>query len=187
LKGVRWESSDRAVVAVNASGELAGKRTGIAQISASYRGLKSPPVRVSVLPPQTKPTATVRDGSAAPKNKDTRPSAPGKQSETQMSKKEPPGPDSSKTIKSDSRPGYADLKEPPIKKPTPAPEISIKEHIKSARQYRDRGDYAAAFAELETARRLDGSNQEIQAEISVTRRACNAERSLGRPDLKCGG
>jgi hypothetical protein len=187
LKGARWESSDRTVVAVNASGELAGRRTGTAQISASYRGLKSEPVLVSVTPPQTKSTAMVRNGSVAPKNKETRLSTAGKESETRMSMKESPAPDPSKTVKTDSRPGYAELKEPPIKKSTPPPEISIKEHIKSARQYRDRGDYAAAFVELERARRIDGTNQEIQAEITVTRRACNAERSLGRPDLKCGG
>jgi hypothetical protein len=184
LKGARWESSDRTVVAVNAAGELAARRTGTAQISASYRGLKSEPVLVSVMPPQTKPTPMARKGSVGA---DARVSAPGKESEAQIVTKGSPPPDPSKPAKSDARPGYAELKEPPIKKPTPPPETSIKEHIKSARLYRDRGDYAAAFVELEKARRIDGTNQEVQAEIAVTTRACNAERSLVRPDLKCGG
>jgi hypothetical protein len=187
LTGARWHSSDRAVVTVNASGELAGRRTGTAQVSASYRGLKSDPVLVSVRPPQTTATPVARRRSGGPEtNEETKLPGSTKSAETQTYTKESTAPDQSKTVNSDPRQGYAELREPPTKK-SPSPEASIKDHIRSARQYRDRGDYGAAFVELEKARRIDGTNQEIQAEIAVTTRACNAERSLVRPDLKCGG
>jgi hypothetical protein len=47
------------------------------------------------------------------------------------------------------------------------------------------GNYAAALADLETARRIDPSSAEIAGEIDQTKRACNAERKLGRKDLDC--
>jgi len=60
-----------------------------------------------------------------------------------------------------------------------------KERVKMARLYRERGDYAQAFAELEKARKIDPRNTEVQGEIAVTKRACMAERTLGRSDLNC--
>jgi hypothetical protein len=144
-------------------------------------------VLVWVTPPQTKSTTLARKGSVPPATDNTRPATPGKQPETRTPTKESATPEPGKPAKSDPRQGYAELKEPPVKKSAVAPETSIKEYIRSAKLYRDRGDYAAAFVELEKAARIDGGNQEIQAEINVTKRACNAERSLGRPDLKCGG
>jgi serine/threonine protein kinase len=60
------------------------------------------------------------------------------------------------------------------------------EQVKTARGYRERGDYARAFAVLEKAGKIDPHNPEVQEEIAVTKRACNAERTLGRSDLNCG-
>jgi cytochrome c-type biogenesis protein CcmH/NrfG len=61
-----------------------------------------------------------------------------------------------------------------------------KEHVRMARLYRERGDYAEAFAELEKAGKIDPRNTEVQGEIAATKRACVAERTLGRSDLNCG-
>jgi hypothetical protein len=47
------------------------------------------------------------------------------------------------------------------------------------------GNYAAALAELEKARGMNPASQEVLDEIEATRRACNAEKRLGREDLNC--
>jgi hypothetical protein len=47
------------------------------------------------------------------------------------------------------------------------------------------GNYAAALAELEKARAISPASQEVLDEIEATRRACNAEKRLGRVDLNC--
>ena len=60
-----------------------------------------------------------------------------------------------------------------------------KEQIKMARLYRERGEYAQALAVLDKAGKMDPRNAEVQEEIAVTKRACNAERMLGRSDLNC--
>jgi hypothetical protein len=61
----------------------------------------------------------------------------------------------------------------------------LKGYIKSAISYREQGNYAAAFLELEKARAADPANTEAQNEMEVTRRACNAEKKLGRAGLAC--
>jgi hypothetical protein len=60
-----------------------------------------------------------------------------------------------------------------------------REQVKRARLYRERGDYAQAFAVLEKAGKMDPRNTEVQEEITITKRACMAERTLGRSDLNC--
>ena len=70
--------------------------------------------------------------------------------------------------------------------PPPAvPVERIKNYLKRARFYSERGDYTQALSELEKARALDPTNQETRAEIASTKRACNAEKRLGRQDLTC--
>ena len=64
-------------------------------------------------------------------------------------------------------------------------ELKIAPYITRARDYRVQGNYAAALADLEKARRIDPSSAEIASEIDQTKRACNAERKLGRKDLEC--
>lgn len=61
----------------------------------------------------------------------------------------------------------------------------IKDHIKVSKFYRERGEYPNAISELEQARAIDPANKEVQAEIEITRKACNAEKRLGRSGLKC--
>ena len=60
-----------------------------------------------------------------------------------------------------------------------------KEHVRMARLHRERGEYAQAFAELEKAGEIDPRNPEVQGEMAITRRACMAERTLGRSELNC--
>ena len=43
----------------------------------------------------------------------------------------------------------------------------------------------SAFAELEKAGKIDPRNPEVQGEMAITRRACIAERTLGRSELNC--
>lgn len=81
---------------------------------------------------------------------------------------------------------------PPIKlttplepQPTPPPQLSeqskarISGYINRAKSYREQGNYAGALAELERAKVIDASNEEVRTEIEQTRRACNAEKVLG--------
>jgi hypothetical protein len=61
----------------------------------------------------------------------------------------------------------------------------ISANLRTAKLYRERGEYSQALAELEKAAKMDPGNKEIQGEIGITRRACNAERKLGRSELNC--
>ncbi|MCZ6626307.1 MAG: CHAT domain-containing protein [Deltaproteobacteria bacterium] len=90
---------------------------------------------------------------------------------------------------------YAGVVSPPltlfIKGAPKRPELKasrtrrVKNHINVAKSYRERGEYSDALTELRKARSIDPTNKEVQAEIEVTRRACNAEKRLGRSGLKC--
>ena len=76
----------------------------------------------------------------------------------------------------------------PAKKPVPMPAKASREiarHLSLAKGQRERGAYDAALSELIAANALDPANEEIAAELDRTRRACNAEKRLGRTDLKC--
>ena len=61
----------------------------------------------------------------------------------------------------------------------------IKNHIDIAKSYRERGEYSNALSELQKASLRDPTNKKVQAEIEITKMACNAEKRLGRPQLKC--
>ena len=58
-------------------------------------------------------------------------------------------------------------------------------YIRTAKSYRERGEYVEALGELEKATKINPTNQDVQFEIANTRRACNAEKRLGRSELKC--
>jgi hypothetical protein len=62
----------------------------------------------------------------------------------------------------------------------------IASYISRAKDYRARGNYSAALAELATARAADPANADVRAEIEQTRRACLAEKRLGSVNLDCG-
>lgn len=84
-------------------------------------------------------------------------------------------------------PTYRPAAEPPRVTPTklPAQTINIASYLNQAKSYRVQGNYAAALAELEKARAMSPASQEVLDEIEATRRACNAEKRLGRADLSC--
>jgi hypothetical protein len=69
---------------------------------------------------------------------------------------------------------------PPVR-----PVVNVMPYLNRAKDYRVQGNYTAALTELEKARSLDDTNSEVQREIEQTRRACNAEKRLGRYDLQC--
>jgi hypothetical protein len=48
-----------------------------------------------------------------------------------------------------------------------------------AKIFREQGNYGAALAELDKAKAIDASNEDVRIEIEQTRRACNAEKVLG--------
>jgi hypothetical protein len=66
----------------------------------------------------------------------------------------------------------------------PVQTINVGSYVNRAKGYRVQGNYAAALAELDKARAINPS-QEVIDEIEATRRACNAEKRLGRDDLTC--
>jgi TIR domain/Bacterial Ig-like domain (group 2) len=72
---------------------------------------------------------------------------------------------------------------PPMKPPVQS--VNVAAYISRAKGYRVQGNYAAALAELEKARAVNPGSQEVLDEIEATRRACNAEKRLGREDLAC--
>ena len=61
----------------------------------------------------------------------------------------------------------------------------LNDYIRTAKSYRDRGAYAEALVALQEASKIDPSSRDVQSEIAITRRACNAERTLGRSELNC--
>jgi serine/threonine protein kinase len=62
----------------------------------------------------------------------------------------------------------------------------FQEHIKVARFFRERGDYADAIAELGKARSADPANGQVDLELERVLKACKAEMEiLKRTDLNC--
>ena len=74
---------------------------------------------------------------------------------------------------------------PQTKKPPVTNLADTSAQIRNARSRLDRGEYAEALIELENARKVDPGNKEVQAAILNAKRACHAERTFGRTDLKC--
>ncbi|HYT56170.1 MAG TPA: TIR domain-containing protein [Verrucomicrobiae bacterium] len=71
--------------------------------------------------------------------------------------------------------------------PQPAPPPILSEQSKApvlgiitrAKTFREQGNYAAALAELDKAKAIDATNEDVRTEIEQTKRACNAEKVLG--------
>ncbi|HEY7320127.1 MAG TPA: TIR domain-containing protein [Candidatus Binatia bacterium] len=76
--------------------------------------------------------------------------------------------------------------EPPVTPAKlPAQTVNIASYLNQAKSHRVQGNYAAALAELEKARAINPASQAVLDEIEATRRACNAEKRLGREGLNC--
>jgi Tfp pilus assembly protein PilF len=61
----------------------------------------------------------------------------------------------------------------------------VNEQLRNARTYLDQGQYTEALIELDKASQIDPGNRTVQTAIANAKRACNAEKQLGRSNLKC--
>ena len=154
--GVEWQSSDGHVATVDAQGQVKSLEAGTTKITARYGGLVSPAWTLAVNAPET-----VKAPAAIVKP------AP-RQTPVEASAQK--GAEASRVTLT---PAKEQLK------------LKVAPYINRAKDYRVQGNYTAALAELEKARRVDPSNAEIAREIDQTKSACNAERKLGRKDLNC--
>ena len=73
----------------------------------------------------------------------------------------------------------------PTKTPSTSRAPYINAQLRNARAYLDQGQYTEALNELNKASKIDPGNQEVQTAVADAKRACNAEKRLGRSDLKC--
>jgi hypothetical protein len=80
------------------------------------------------------------------------------------------------TLKTDPR---------PTKAAAPALSPSVDSQLENARRYLDQGQYNEALKELAQANRNSPGNKQVQTAIADAKRACSAEKRLGRADLKC--
>lgn len=167
-KEIHWESSNRSIASVNSKGEVFALKEGRTQVVARIGEIASEPLSLVV-----KSAIVAGRGPEATKN--LPPDEPlSKARETEAVKPVEPAksvargrePEALKNVQSGKGP-------------------DLNEYIRVARSYRERGEYAQALAELEKAGALDAKSKEVETEIAITKRACNAERSLGRPELKC--
>lgn len=167
-KGIHWESSNRSIASVNSKGEVFALKEGRTQVVARTGEIASEPLSLAV-------KSAIVAGRGPEATKDLPPDEPlSKARETEAVKPVEPAksvargrePEALKNVQSGKGP-------------------DLNEYIKVARSYRERGEYAQALAELEKAGALDAKSKEVETEIAITKRACNAERTLGRPELKC--
>jgi hypothetical protein len=159
--GVIWASSNNAAASINAGGELQAWRAGRTEITARSGDLTSAPVMVVV----KEPTPVI---TAEPQERKSPEPQPYKAAD------------------------YTAVEKTPAARPV-APQANaeqlrakIASYISRAKDYRARGNYSAALAELATARAADPANADVRAEIEQTRRACLAEKRLGSVNLDCG-
>jgi len=165
---VEWSSSDARVGKVDAEGRVKALLSGTTKITATYEGVSSPAWTLVVKPAPTV-KVPLRKIAVEPQPQKTLENVPRKTSTEAVTTKT--------------------LEPRPSSEPQFSPEqlrARIAPYISRAKDFRVQGNYGAALAELATALAIDPANQEIRAEIEQTRRACLAERRLGRGGLDCG-
>jgi TIR domain/Bacterial Ig-like domain (group 2) len=153
--GVEWRTSDASIASVDSRGELLGLRAGKIAVVARWGGMESLALDILVRESPIKPP---------PEPPTYRPAV-----------EPPPVPP--------AKPAVEPAPVPPAK--PAAQTINVGAYINRAKAHRVQGNYAAALAELEKARAINPGSQEVIDEIVATRRACNAEKRLGRGDLDC--
>jgi hypothetical protein len=171
VAGVDWSSSNSAIASVNGRGELEAWRAGKTAVVARSGNISSAPfwVIVKELPPKPVviPERIYTPERSYPEE------APRK------------------------APDYTSVERSPQPRPVPPPvntealRAKIAPHISQARDYRVRGNYVGALTALSAARSaaMPGGVElvaEVDREIEQTKRACLAEKRLGRTDLDCG-
>jgi hypothetical protein len=161
-----WSSSDARVAKVDSQGRVTALQSGTAKITARYDGISS-----------SAWTLVVKRASAS--------------EEPSWKVAVKPQPRKSMEYAPRKTPAEAVVTKTPEARPA-APQSSpeqlqakIAPYISRARDFRVQGDYAAAMAELATARAVDPASPEVRAEIQQTKRACLAERRLVRGGLVC--
>ncbi|MDH3443413.1 MAG: Ig-like domain-containing protein, partial [Deltaproteobacteria bacterium] len=157
--GVAWVSSDASVASVDSKGELEALQAGKVEIMIRLDGVTSAPLRLVVKEPPRRIAAEPE----RPKRLDY------------VTTKTP----TEATVPKETR--------------RPVPQITaeqlrtkIANYIDRAKDFRVQGNYGAALAELATARASDPESAEVRSEIEQTKRACLAEKILGRKGLECG-
>jgi len=153
-------NNNAGVVSVSAKGEVEAWRAGNAEIIARSGNVTSAPLLLIVKEPQRKVAVQPRRGRRTEY-------VPGKTSPETVVSKTP-----------EARPMVSE----------PSGEqrrAKITPYISRAKNFRARGDYRSAMAELAAARAVDPASQEVGAEIEQTKRACIAERKLGNRSLDC--
>jgi hypothetical protein len=161
-----WSSSDTRVAKVDSQGRVKALQSGTAKITARYGGISSSSWTLVVKP---------ASGVEEPPWKVAVKPQPRKNLEY-VPRKTPAEAVVTKTP--EARPAA----------PQSSPEelqAKIAPYISRARDFRVQGDYAAAMAELATARAVDPASPEVRAEIQQTKRACLAEKRLVRGGLVC--
>lgn len=156
--GVAWVSSDASVASVNSEGELEALKAGKVEIVTRSDGVTSAPLRLVVKEPPKK----IAVESQEPKRPDHVPT------KTPIEVK----------IAKETRPIQPRFTAEQLR-------AKIAAYIERAKDFRVQGNYGAALAELATARATDPESAEVRSEIEQTRRACQAEKILGRKGLDC--
>jgi hypothetical protein len=159
--GVIWASSDAAVAAIKPGGELEALRAGRTEVVARVGEVASAPLWVAVKEAVAKPVIE-------PQERKRWESGPGRTPTSAVVEKATEPRASAPYVNADQA------------------RAKVASYITRARDYRVRGDYGSALAELGRARATDPNNTDVRAEIEQTRRACLAEKRLGRGDLDCG-
>jgi hypothetical protein len=153
-------NNNAGVVSVSANGEVEAWRAGNAEIIARSGNVASAPLRLIVKEPQ-------REVTVQPRQRRRTEYMPGKTtSETVVSK-------TPETRPMATEPSAEQLR------------AKIIPYLSRAKNFRTRGDYRSAMAELAAARAVDPTSQEVGAEIEQTKRACIAERKLGNRSVDC--
>jgi hypothetical protein len=158
--GLLWRSSDAAVASVNSKGELQALRAGRVEITAQLAGVTSAPLRLIVKEPPGK-------AAAEPQERKKLEYTARKTAVESVVAKTP-----------EARPVVPQFTAEQLR-------AKIASYIERAKDFRVQGNYGAALAELATARATDPASAEVSAEIEQTKRACLAEKKLGRSGLVC--
>jgi hypothetical protein len=158
--GLLWRSSDAAVASVNSKGELKALRAGRVEITAQLEGVTSAPLRLIVKEPPGK-------AAAEPQERKKLEYTARKTAVESVVAKTP-----------EARPVVPQFTAEQLR-------AKIASYIERAKDFRVQGNYGAALAELATARATDPASAEVSAEIEQTKRACLAEKKLGRSGLVC--
>ena len=168
VQNIQWQTSDPAVGRIDSSGQLETLKPGEIDVVANVAGIKSAPLHFLVRGP-----AKTREAEAsAQKTYGTAVNAP-------AARPAPPAvpPTPAATSKAIPPPQSSPARENAA--------VNVTPYLSRAKDYRVQGNYSAALGELEKARALDDANTDVRKEMDQTRRACNAEKRLGRYDLQC--